>query len=56
MLSQFKLGENIVDKSTKLSNILQMILYSFVAQLSKFAFRVAGWVLSNQFQAFQGFP
>ena len=28
---------------------------SFVAQLSKFAFQEAGWVLPHQFELFQGF-
>ena len=46
--STYSVGQNIVDKSTKLSNICLSMKYfiaifcNFVAQLSKFAFWVAG--------------
>ena len=55
------LGQNIVDKSTKLSNTifsmecLQLTFRTFVAQMSKFVIWVDGRVLAHQFKASQGF-
>ena len=37
-------------------NVLQLSFHNFTAKLSKFAFRVTGWVLSHHFGAFQRIP
>ena len=55
------LRQKIVDQFTKLSKIgfsresLKFIFSNFLAQLSKFAFWLAGWCTDHQFQGFQGF-
>ena len=49
-------GQSIVDKLTKLSKIgvpMDLICRTFLAQKSKFDFRVAGWVLAINFRHFR---
>ena len=57
----YNLGQNIVDKFTKLNKInfsTECRTYdfcNFLAQLSKFIFCVAGWVLSINSKHFKDF-
>ena len=62
-LITYNLGQNIVKKFTKSSNIgfsneyLTAVFFgNFAAQLLKFAAWVSSWLLSHQFQVFQIFP
>ena len=57
----YKIGQNVVDKFTKLSKMFFSMEYfkadfgDFLAQLSKFAFRMARWVLTIKCRHFKDF-